>query len=112
MMTLTRKVTVQLWSAFMPDGSSTEFNVETDKTGDELYEYLFYLQNDNDTDKIVPEYPSMTAGDLLLIDGQYVLCAVFGFREVDAKMAMLWKDLDSWEKNRMAREMSSTYRAG
>lgn len=83
------------------------FEIRSDLEGDQLYEFLFEQQNDSGTPKLISEYPSMTAGDMLTveIDGQqtHVLCSCVGFREVDDEFLVAWEKASSLDRNQMAR---------
>ena len=93
---------------------SGTFEFESDKTGAELWEQVFCLQNAEGNpsgEKALPNVCSMTAGDIMEIDGKWVLCASLGWFEISESEARLWMELPRLERNRWAQQKSETVKA-
>lgn len=86
--------------------ASGTFEFESNKTDGELWEQVFDLQNDRSSSagtKALPNVCSMTAGDIMNIDGQWILCGSIGWFEIDEKQANLWMEMSALERSQWAR---------
>lgn len=86
--------------------ASGTFSFDSNNTGLHLYDEIFSLQNADGNPsgtKALPNLCSMTAGDIMNIDGEWVLCASFGWRRISDSEARLWMELPSRERSRWAR---------
>lgn len=93
---------------------SGTFTFESNKTGVELWEEVFCLQNaeGNPTgQKALPNLCSMTAGDIMQIDGKWVICSSIGWAELTNAEAELWKELDRRQRHDWARKKSESISA-
>ena len=83
--------------------ASGTFEFESDKTGGELWEEVFCLQNAEGNpsgEKELPNVCSMTAGDIMQLDGNWILCASLGWFEIDESQAQLWMELSAMDRKR------------
>lgn len=89
---------------------TASFTFESDKTGLDLLDEVFSLQNDRGPglDKKIHNLPSMTAGDLLVIDGKTYLCASFGWASITDEQVKTWNRMGTRERMDWARRVSRT----
>lgn len=94
--------------------ASGTFEFESDKTGGELWEEVFHLQNAEGNpsgEKALPNVCSMTAGDIMKLDGNWILCASLGWFEISESEARLWMELSAMDRKRWANEKSETVKS-
>lgn len=90
----------------VPIDAPIEFEIESDLTGIPLLDLIFKAQNiglNDDGIRIALNYPSLTAGDVVVVNDERWFCLSFGWGKMSDGLFEKWSGVDSMERLTMAR---------